>query len=240
MKHVVELRNITKTYVIGEIQVKALRGISFGIAPGEFVAIMGASGSGKSTLMNILGCLDQPTAGEYYLNNREVSNLSAAELARLRNRELGFVFQSYNLLPRLDAIHNVELPLIYAGVGLAERKERALAALERVGLTERAKHRPVELSGGQQQRVAIARALINEPKLILADEPTGNLDTASSLEIMQIFQELNERRGITVIIVTHEEDIAAFSKRILRFRDGLLIEDAPVVGKGAATHEISR
>jgi putative ABC transport system ATP-binding protein len=240
VKHVVELRNITKTYVIGEIQVKALRGISFGIAPGEFVAIMGASGSGKSTLMNILGCLDQPTAGEYYLNNREVSNLSAAELARLRNRELGFVFQSYNLLPRLDAIHNVELPLIYAGVGLAERKERALAALERVGLTERAKHRPVELSGGQQQRVAIARALINEPKLILADEPTGNLDTASSLEIMQIFQELNERRGITVIIVTHEEDIAAFSKRILRFRDGLLIEDAPVVGKGAATHEISR
>lgn len=238
MKYVVELKNITKTYVIGEIRVKALQGVSFDISPGEFVAIMGASGSGKSTLMNILGCLDQPTSGEYYLNGRELSNLSAAELARLRNKELGFVFQSYNLLPRLDAILNVELPLIYAGVGLAERKERALSALKRVGLTDRARHRPVELSGGQQQRVAIARALINEPKLILADEPTGNLDTASSLEIMQIFQELN-RRGITVVIVTHEEDIAAFSKRVLKFRDGLLIEDTPSAGKEAAMHEIS-
>lgn len=238
MKYVVDVRNITKTYVLGEIQVKALRGVSFAIAPGEFVAIMGASGSGKSTLMNILGCLDQPTSGEYYLNGRELSKLSGSELARLRNKELGFVFQSYNLLPRLDAVRNVELPLIYAGVSSSERRERALAALKRVGLAERARHRPVELSGGQQQRVAIARALINEPKLLLADEPTGNLDTASSIEIMQIFQELNQR-GITVILVTHEEDIAAFAKRILRFRDGLLIEDAPSEGKEAVAHEVS-
>lgn len=238
MKYVVDVRNITKTYVLGEIQVKALRGVSFAIAPGEFVAIMGASGSGKSTLMNILGCLDQPTSGEYYLNGRELSKLSGSELARLRNKELGFVFQSYNLLPRLDAVRNVELPLIYAGVSSSERRECALAALKRVGLAERARHRPVELSGGQQQRVAIARALINEPKLLLADEPTGNLDTASSIEIMQIFQELNQR-GITVILVTHEEDIAAFAKRILRFRDGLLIEDAPSEGKEAVAHEVS-
>jgi putative ABC transport system ATP-binding protein len=238
VKYVVDVRNITKTYVLGEIQVKALRGVSFAIAPGEFVAIMGASGSGKSTLMNILGCLDQPTSGEYYLNGRELSKLSGSELARLRNKELGFVFQSYNLLPRLDAVRNVELPLIYAGVSSSERRECALAALKRVGLAERARHRPVELSGGQQQRVAIARALINEPKLLLADEPTGNLDTASSIEIMQIFQELNQR-GITVILVTHEEDIAAFAKRILRFRDGLLIEDAPSEGKEAVAHEVS-
>lgn len=238
MKYVVDVRNITKTYVLGEIQVKALRGVSFAIAPGEFVAIMGASGSGKSTLMNILGCLDQPTSGEYYLNGRELSKLSGSELARLRNKELGFVFQSYNLLPRLDAVRNVELPLIYAGVSSSERRECALAALKRVGLAERARHRPVELSGGQQQRVAIARALINEPKLLLADEPTGNLDTASSIEIMQIFQELNQR-GITVILVTHEEDIAAFAKRILRFRDGLLIEDTPSEGKEAVAHEVS-
>lgn len=238
MKYVVDVRNITKTYVLGEIQVKALRGVSFAIAPGEFVAIMGASGSGKSTLMNILGCLDQPTSGEYYLNGWELSKLSGSELARLRNKELGFVFQSYNLLPRLDAVRNVELPLIYAGVSSSERRECALAALKRVGLAERARHRPVELSGGQQQRVAIARALINEPKLLLADEPTGNLDTASSIEIMQIFQELNQR-GITVILVTHEEDIAAFAKRILRFRDGLLIEDAPSEGKEAVAHEVS-
>lgn len=238
MKYVVDVRNITKTYVLGEIQVKALRGVSFAIAPGEFVAIMGASGSGKSTLMNILGCLDQPTSGEYYLNGRELSKLSGSELARLRNKELGFVFQSYNLLPRLDAVRNVELPLIYAGVSSSERRECALAALKRVGLAERARHRPAELSGGQQQRVAIARALINEPKLLLADEPTGNLDTASSIEIMQIFQELNQR-GITVILVTHEEDIAAFAKRILRFRDGLLIEDAPSEGKEAVAHEVS-
>jgi len=238
VKYVVDVRNITKTYVLGEIQVKALRGVSFAIAPGEFVAIMGASGSGKSTLMNILGCLDQPTSGEYYLNGWELSKLSGSELARLRNKELGFVFQSYNLLPRLDAVRNVELPLIYAGVSSSERRECALAALKRVGLAERARHRPVELSGGQQQRVAIARALINEPKLLLADEPTGNLDTASSIEIMQIFQELNQR-GITVILVTHEEDIAAFAKRILRFRDGLLIEDAPSEGKEAVAHEVS-
>jgi putative ABC transport system ATP-binding protein len=220
----IEARGLTKTYVMGSTTVHALRGVSLDIEEGDFVAIMGASGSGKSTLMNILGCLDQPSSGEYRLAGEEVDAMAADQLASVRNRRIGFVFQQFNLLPRTSALENVELPMVYAGVKAPQRRERALAALQRVGLGERHAHTPSELSGGQQQRVAIARALVNQPQLILADEPTGALDSKTSADIMQLLDGLN-RQGITVVIVTHESDIAAWARRRLVFRDGQIVED---------------
>ncbi len=220
----IEARDLIKTYTMGDQAVHALAGVSLTIEAGEFVAIMGASGSGKSTLMNILGCLDRPTSGHYSLAGESVESLSPDELASVRNRRIGFVFQQFNLLPRTSAQENVELPMVYAGVPTAQRQQRALAALQRVGLGERSGHTPAELSGGQQQRVAIARALVNQPQLILADEPTGALDTHTSEDIMRLLTELNEQ-GITVVLVTHESDIAAWAKRRLVFRDGLIVED---------------
>ncbi len=233
----INIKNLTKTYRIGPIEVNALNGVSLVIEEGEMVAIMGPSGSGKSTMMNIIGCLDQPTNGSYELFGEEIARTNERELARLRNRKLGFVFQSFNLLPKLTAVQNVELPLIYAGMGKKERHERAANALAMVGLEERLHHKPKELSGGQQQRVAIARALVNQPRLLLADEPTGNLDTHSSVEIMGIFQDLN-RQGITVVLVTHEDDIAAFTKRIVRFRDGRIKSDEFITQK-VIEHEVA-
>ena len=232
---IIELENIVKTYRMGDVEVHALRGVSLCIAPRELVSIMGASGSGKSTLMNVIGCLDRPTSGRYVLAGREVSTLGRNELAEVRNHTLGFVFQSFNLLSRTSAIENVELPLLYAGMPARERRYRAAAALSRVGLGERLQHFPSQLSGGQQQRVAIARALVNEPQVILADEPTGNLDSKTSIEVMAIFQEL-QRSGITVVLVTHEPDIAAFTQRVLVMRDGQLMSDtrqAPLLALAA-------
>ncbi len=219
----IELRDITKVYRMGTIQVHALRGVSLGVGPGEFVAIMGASGSGKTTLMNIIGCLDLPTEGSYLLDGIDVRRLSDNQLAAIRNLKIGFVFQSYNLIPRSTAVHNVEMPLIYAGVG-AGRRQRAMDALVAVGLGDWARHQPSELSGGQQQRVAIARALVTEPAILLADEPTGNLDSESSSEIMKLMVELNDH-GRTIVLITHEADIAAFAKRVVRLKDGLVLED---------------
>ncbi len=233
----IEVEDVTKSYQLGAVTVAALRGVSFRIEAGELIAIMGPSGSGKSTLMNILGCLDVPTAGSYRLAGQEVSRLRDDELARVRSRTIGFVFQSFNLLPRLDALGNVELPLVYAGTGSAARRRQALQALEAVGLADRVHHRPRELSGGQQQRVAIARALVTQPSIILADEPTGNLDTRSSSEIIGIFQRLNRERGLTVIFVTHEADVAAYTRRILRVRDSLIERDEPVLAPRLAVGE---
>ena len=220
----IHTRELVKTYHMGEGVIRALDGVSVDIAEGEFVAVMGPSGSGKSTFMNVIGCLDRPTSGEYVLREKNVSDLAGDELAAVRNRHIGFVFQQFNLLARTPALENVELPLIYAGVSKKLRLEKAMTMLKRVGLGERAGHHPAQLSGGQQQRVAIARALVTEPLLILADEPTGALDSRTSLEIMALFQELN-RQGMTVVLVTHEGDVARFARRILTFRDGRLIRD---------------
>ena len=219
----IELEDVVKVYRMGNIHVHALQGVSFSVAEGEFLAVMGASGSGKSTLMNIIGCLDLPTSGRYLLDGVDVRGLTDNQLAAVRNRKIGFVFQSYNLIPRSTALHNVEMPLIYAGVS-SGRRQRALAALDAVALADRAKHLPSELSGGQQQRVAIARALVTEPAILLADEPTGNLDSASSIEIMRLLVELNDE-GRTIVLITHENDIAAFAKRVVRLKDGLILED---------------
>ena len=221
---IIRLEEIYKIYRVGNQEVRALDGVSLSVFKNEYVAIMGPSGSGKSTLMNILGCLDSPSSGHYILNGVDVSEMEDGELADVRNREIGFVFQSFNLLPRYNAIENVALPMVYAGVPAKERMERAAAALESVALSERMDHKPNELSGGQKQRVALARALINNPSIILADEPTGNLDTHTSIEIMRLFDEIHSR-GNTVIVVTHEEDIAAYAHRIIRLRDGKVESD---------------
>ena len=215
---------LTREYDMGSELVRALRGVSLQIRKNEYVAVMGPSGSGKSTLMNLVGCLDTPTSGEYWLNGQKVSDLEDDELARIRNKEIGFVFQTFNLLPRADALHNVELPLIYAGLSARHRRAQAKHALERVGLADRMDHKPNELSGGQRQRVAIARALVNEPSILLADEPTGNLDSTTSMEIMGVFAELHGQ-GQTVVMVTHEQDIAAHAARVITLRDGLVATD---------------
>jgi putative ABC transport system ATP-binding protein len=220
----ISANNLTKTYVMGDQTVHALRGVSLAIEEGAFVAIMGASGSGKSTLMNIMGCLDLPTSGQYRLANEAVEGMSSDDLASIRNRRIGFVFQQFNLLPRTSALENVELPMVYAGIKAPERRAKALAALHKVGLAERTGHTPAELSGGQQQRVAIARALVNNPQLILADEPTGALDSQTSEDIMRLLTDLNAQ-GMTVVLVTHEADIAAWARRKIVFRDGVVVED---------------
>ena len=221
----IRARDLHKVYAMGDVQVPALRGVSLQIAAGEFVAVMGASGSGKSTFMNILGCLDRPTSGNYFLEGQEVGSLSTDEWAAIRNRKIGFVFQGFNLLSRTSAVENVELPMMYNGLHGAARRQRAVEALSLVGLEQRLDHTPNQLSGGQQQRVAVARALVNRPSLILADEPTGNLDSTTSAEIMELFQNLNAKEGITIVLVTHEADIAGYSKRQIHFRDGLVTSD---------------
>lgn len=221
----IKLENITKSYPLGDMQLQILKGISLQIEQGEFVAIMGPSGSGKSTLMNILGCLDKPTSGKYYLDGQQVESLSADELAIIRNQKIGFVFQGFNLLSRTTALENVELPMIYSNVSVNERKKRAEKALQKVGLSERMDHQPNQLSGGQQQRVAIARAIVNEAPIIFADEPTGNLDTKMSVEIMELFTKLNQDLKRTIILVTHEEDIARYANRIIKIVDGEIHSD---------------
>jgi len=219
----IRLDAVTKTYRMGRVEVHALRGIDLHVEAGDFVAIMGASGSGKSTLMNIIGCLDVPTTGRYFLDGTDVAKLDDDQLATIRNRKIGFVFQSFNLIPRTTALHNVEMPLIYAGA--QNRRPRALEALEAVGLANRAGHQPTELSGGQQQRAAIARALVTNPAILLADEPTGNLDSVSSVEIMKLLSALNAEHGRTIVLITHERDIAAFARRVVELRDGVILSD---------------
>jgi putative ABC transport system ATP-binding protein len=236
----ISLRNVTKTYHVGEVKVPALRGISLDVAAGDFVTVSGPSGSGKSTCMHILGCLDRPTSGEYVLDGRDVSRLSADELAAVRNRKIGFVFQGFNLLARTSALENVELPLLYDGhkLGTAARRKKATDALAIVGLADRADHHPNQLSGGQQQRVAIARALINGPSILLADEPTGNLDSRTSIEIMGIFQRLNAEQGITIVLITHEPTIAEYGSRLVAFRDGHIVRDEPNTSRRIAEQEL--
>jgi putative ABC transport system ATP-binding protein len=239
MRSVIRLEDIHKVYDTGAVRVHALRGVSLGIDRGEFVAIMGASGSGKSTLMNILGCLDRPSSGRYLLEGEDVSQLSRDERADVRNRRIGFVFQGYNLLRRTTALENVELPLIYAGVSAAERAHRSRQALALVGLAHREDSHPNQLSGGQQQRVAIARALVNAPSLLLADEPTGNLDSRTSVEVMAVFQRLNREKGLTIVLVTHEPDIAQYADRVIVVRDGQITRDSPVAGQRDAAEELA-
>jgi putative ABC transport system ATP-binding protein len=233
-----QLDDVTKVYKMGDVEVRALRGVSLAVDKGEFIAIMGSSGSGKSTLMNIVGCLDRPTTGRYLLDGKEVSRMSRDQLADIRNKTLGFVFQSFNLLTRTSAVENVELPLLYQGVGTKERVRRSIEALEHVGLGSRVDHHPSQLSGGQQQRVAIARAIVARPKVILADEPTGNLDSRTSIEVMSLFQKLG-REGITVVLVTHEQDIAAFAARVVVMRDGHVLSDKRQTPQDASAVEFS-
>ena len=239
---VMSVRDLTKTYIVGEVEVKALRGASLDVRHGEFLCVTGPSGSGKSTFMHIVGCLDRPTSGQYLLDGKDVSRLSRDELAIIRNKKIGFVFQGFNLLSRTTALDNVELPLLYnggSGMKSSERHRRAREVLEIVGLGQRMDHYPNQLSGGQQQRVAIARALINEPSILLADEPTGNLDTRTSIEVMDIFQKLNRETGITVLLITHEMDIAEYGTRIVTFRDGQVVTDKPVAKRRLAQDELA-
>jgi putative ABC transport system ATP-binding protein len=241
MSTVIAGRNLVKTYVVGEVEVKALRGVNLDVQKGEFLAVTGPSGSGKSTLMHIIGCLDRPSSGQYILDGQDVSTMSKDALAAVRNKKIGFVFQGFNLLSRTSALDNVELPLLYGGNGLktTERHGRALEMLELVGLGNRADHHPNQLSGGQQQRVAIARALINNPSILLADEPTGNLDTRTSIEVMGIFQRLNRERGITIVLITHEVDIAEYGTRIVTFRDGVVMADRAIPRRRVAQDELA-
>jgi putative ABC transport system ATP-binding protein len=238
----IRVRDLAKDYQLGDVTVHALGGISLDIDAGEFVSVVGPSGSGKSTFMHILGCLDRPSAGQYFLADRDVSRLSDDELSAIRNRQIGFVFQGFNLLARTSAVENVELPLLYTSgagrVSPAERRRRALEALSAVGLRDRADHHPNQLSGGQQQRVAIARALLNSPSIVLADEPTGNLDSRTSVEVMDIFQQLKNDRGITIVLITHEQQVAEYGSRIVRFRDGLIVSDEPNTARRAAGEEL--
>jgi putative ABC transport system ATP-binding protein len=237
---VISIQDIVKTYRMGEVSVHALRGISLDVKAGEFVAVVGPSGSGKSTLMHILGCLDRPTSGHYFLNSRDVSQLNDDELSEIRNRQIGFVFQGFNLLARTSALENVELPLLYSdNITAAERKRRALEALESVGLGERTEHHPNQLSGGQQQRVAIARALLNAPSILLADEPTGNLDSRTSVEVMEIFQNLQAQRGITIVLITHDHQVAEYASRIITFKDGRIGADRRNERQRAAGEELA-
>jgi len=238
---VISVRDLVKTYVVGEIEVRALRGINLTVPSGEFLSVTGQSGSGKSTFMHIVGCLDRPTSGQYLLDGQDVSRMSKDQLAVVRNKKIGFVFQGFNLLSRTTALDNVELPLLYGGSSLksADRHKMAMAVLTAVGLEKRADHHPNQLSGGQQQRVAIARSLINNPSILLADEPTGNLDTRTSIEVMDIFQRLNTERGITVLLITHEQDIAEYGTRIVQFRDGQVIADRAVTKRRHARDELA-
>jgi putative ABC transport system ATP-binding protein len=236
----ISLDHVHKIYQMGDVEIHALRGISLRIDRGEFIAIMGASGSGKSTTMNIVGCLDRPSRGQYFLDGRDVSKLSKDELADIRNRKIGFVFQGFNLLARTSALENVELPMLYLGLKQAERVKRAQEALEIVGLGDRRDNMPNQLSGGQQQRVAIARALVNDPSIILADEPTGNLDSRTSVEVMDVFQRLNRERGITIALVTHEQDIAHFASRVIMFKDGRIKEDYTIASPHSASAELAK